>query len=1820
MKLSSGVSLLEAVRAHRCALRVTAWLQIVLQLLLMLLPLQAWAASPHQPEIRLEEQTLSRASMYTLQPGENARLIAQRKQISLDALWELNKYRQPDRAAMLRLGAGDILLVPMSERDQALPVLGSTALGKEEGWDLRNVAQQAKAFGQATGSRYSDGDAAGRFAQNQLAQAASSSVEGWLSQFGTVRANLAVSDGSDLDTSSLDMLTPIWQSRSRIFFTQFGVRDTDDRVIANLGIGQRHFTDFGWMFGYNLFYDQEVTNNNARLGLGGEAWRDYLKLSANVYMRLTNWVDSKQLEDYEERPANGWDVTAQGYLPAYPQVGGKLAYEQYYGNSVALFGTENRQSNPHAITLGVNYTPVPLVSLGVDYRDGKGGVDETRYSLMFNYTFGVPWEEQISPENVALKRSLAGSRLDLVDRNNDIVMEFRKKILISLGLPAQISGRSGELYDINYTLQSKYALSRIDWQQSELAAAGGAIIDAGNGRYQVKMPPFRYDGSPNSYPISGIATDRNGNRSNTASSVITVSGAAIDSVKSTTTATPTNIFADAQSTSLIEVRVFDTDGNPVSGLGDALKMTLAETLSDSSTQPAVAARLGTINESAAGVYQVLLTAGNNPGSVVITPSVGDIGLTPVTVNENQLVRNARIASLKVNKNRAIANGQDPVVYTALVVDDNDQPVKGAVVRWLTSLGEDSVPSSVTDDQGLATVTLTSTEAGVAEEIAQVNLSNVPNAPEPVQAPPVLFVPDAATARFSQIATDKTQALANGSDAITVTVTVVDANDNPIPAQSINWATTLGAMSATSSVTDLNGNSSITLTSGAAGVGQVTATLGNGAAITSNPLTFSGDPATARIVSLTPDKIAAVANGTDAVTYDTLVVDANNNPLGGLAVTLSSDLGTLAAPQGVTDAQGHYLTTLTSTLRGVATVSGVIANQPATRATPVTFSADAASATVTALTVDKRLVLANGTDQATYTATVTDSNGNPVANQLVNWGTTFGNLAAATSATGLDGTTTITLTSLQAGSAVVDARIGSGAPRTAEEVVFTGDPATVTVAALTPDKNSAVANGTDTITYVATVRDINNNPVPGQTVTLATTLGTLATTTAVTDANGQVSTALTSLQAGPATVSASLSNGASINASEVIFIADASTARITGVTVDKTQAVANGTDLATYTATVTDANNNPLAQVPVNWATTLGILSGAQSATGSNGQATITLGSTQAGPALVNAQLAGGTASDAPQVTFVADAATARISALTVDKPEALANGTDPLNYTATVTDASGNPLVGQTVTLVTDRGNFRDGASAPTNDAGQITLPLVGTQAGPVAVTGSVNGGAAVAAPAAAFIADASTAHITLLEPDKLTALANGGDVVTYTATVQDAFLNPVPNLSVAFTTDLGTLTASSATTDAEGKANVGLTSVVAGQATVTGTPANGNPVTAGVVTFTADLSTATITVEANTTSVPANGTTPIVITGTVRDANGNPIANQPVTYTTDFGQLSVPGGTTDANGQVTFNLTSQQAGTANTVAVRLDNGITGSGGPYQFVPDLATAQVTLTPSNNGIYATDTDNAVTVNVHDAFNNPIVGSVTLTASDPAVAFTGSPITLDAAGNGSATVRSAAALPSVTLTATLDQETSKTAAANVSFTVPVSVVSREAVDANGGNANGKTFSQGPSIAWPGARFHITTAGGSGTLNWTSDNSAVTVQNDGTVTFDSNPGKGEITITITDTLTQQVVIESWRFVSWFNTAGSSSSGDHLTAESTCAGSGGLPTLGNMSSLVGLWGNMSVYNWDTSTSYWTNEVDVAQLNYYFAVDLIQGQQSSYPDTTQTAYVCGGE
>ncbi|CNF72805.1 invasin [Yersinia similis] len=467
------------------------------------------------------------------------------------------------------------------------------------------------------------------------------SAQQWLSQFGTARVQLNVNDDFHLDGSAADVLIPLYDNEKSILFTQLGARNKDSRNTVNIGAGVRTFQG-NWMYGANTFFDNDLTGKNRRIGVGAEAWTDYLKLSANNYFGITDWHQSRDFIDYNERPANGYDVRAEAYLPSYPQLGGKAMYEKYRGDEVALFGKDNRQKNPHAITAGVNYTPIPLLTIGAEHRAGKGGQNDSNVNIQLNYRLGETWQSHIDPSAVAASRTLGASRYDLVERNNHIVLDYQKQNLVRLSLPDSLAGDPFSRLAVTAQVTATHGLERIDWQSAELMAAGGVLKQTSKNGLEITLPEYQVNrAGGNSYILNAIAYDTQGNASSQASMLITVNEQKIDITKSTLVATPVNIEANGSDTSGVTLTLRDNNNNPVTGQTVAFASTLGT--------------LGNVTEQASGIYTATLTAGTVAGIASLSVNVGGtaLGMTSATVTLN------KITSIRVNTYDFNANAGFP---------------------------------------------------------------------------------------------------------------------------------------------------------------------------------------------------------------------------------------------------------------------------------------------------------------------------------------------------------------------------------------------------------------------------------------------------------------------------------------------------------------------------------------------------------------------------------------------------------------------------------------------------------------------------------------------------------------------------------------------------------------------------------------------------------------------------------------------------------------------------------------------------------------------------------------------------------------------------------------------------------------------------------------------------------------------------------------------------------------------------------------------------------------------------------------------------------
>lgn len=317
---------------------------------------------------------------------------------------------------------------------------------------------------------------------NQVIDPIRSAAQDFLGRFGTAQLQFDVSDQAKLNNVNVKLFSPWYDSENTLIFSQLTYQEYEqDRRIGNFGIGQRwDVADKNWLIGYNVFFDHDFSRNHNRLGLGLEAWSDYMKFAANYYTPLSDWKDSKDFDDYLERAARGYDVRFQGYLPSYPHLGASLMFEQYFGDKVALFGKDNLQKDPYAVTVGVDYTPVPLFTIKGEHKQGENANKMAKVELTMNYRIGVPLKDQLDPNMVDVARSLKGSRYDLVDRNNYIVLEYKEK-KFSVDLASLGEWEEATILPVGIAVHNaKGTLSPLSWNVNNPFDLPALIRDGGD--------------------------------------------------------------------------------------------------------------------------------------------------------------------------------------------------------------------------------------------------------------------------------------------------------------------------------------------------------------------------------------------------------------------------------------------------------------------------------------------------------------------------------------------------------------------------------------------------------------------------------------------------------------------------------------------------------------------------------------------------------------------------------------------------------------------------------------------------------------------------------------------------------------------------------------------------------------------------------------------------------------------------------------------------------------------------------------------------------------------------------------------------------------------------------------------------------------------------------------------------------------------------------------------------------------------------------------------------------------------------------------------
>ncbi|WDB30441.1 inverse autotransporter beta domain-containing protein [Escherichia albertii] len=1037
----------------------------------------------HQSVSTPSTQPNVRTTPYMLGVLESPQTVAARFGITVDELRRLNQFRTFARG-FDNVRQGDELDVPLMANNLAgrnLKEMQAERDGKDPQLQVAEVAQR----GGSLLSQEINSDYAEDMARGWVASSASAQASDWLSRWGTAQVSLGIDEDFSLKSSSVDFLHPWYETPNNLVFSQHTLHRTDNRTQTNHGIGWRYFAS-DWMSGANLFIDHDLTRYHTRTGMGIEYWRDYLKLGGNAYLRLSNWRSAPELDnDYEARPANGWDLRAEGWLPVWPQLGGKLVFEQYYGDEVALFGKDERQNDPYSITAGLNYTPVPLISFSAEQRQGKQGENDTKIGMELTLQTGHSLQKQLDPDEVAARRSLVGSRYDLVDRNNNIILEYRKKELIRLTLTDPLKGNPGEVKSLVSSLQTKYALKAYGIDAAILQSAGGEVAVSGKD-IQVTIPPYRFTATPetdNAFPIAVTAEDTKGNYSRREESMVVVARPQLSLTSSMLTVDPQTLLADEKSMATLTYSARDANNHPIPGM--TLK-TVIKGVQD--------VALSEWKDNGDGTYTQVITAGKTSGSLSLMPQFNgeDVAKMPVMIGIVANGASRDTSTIETDQSNYIAG--KPILVTVTLKDDKGNLVSGSKDLLNNAVMVDNTKSEtsrvwIEESDGIYKGNYTADLSGDALT-AQLTLPGW----KTKHSDKFNIAADKTSAKISDMRVMTVNVVADTLDMHTVQVTVNDEHGNTVKQSAVSFKVTAGAalfvngMQQITVDTDENGIAAVNLTSNEAKLNTVEAEI-NGIS-QSVDVNFNHGNAVAQNSAITLDRTEYAAG--EPITVTVTLRDAQGNAVPDGAALLSGSSVTVEGADGPsgswTGTDGTYTATWRAKTAGDdyhATLKLAGWSENKWSDTYIIRASEAVSLN-SAITLDRTEYAAG--EPITVTVTLRDAQGNAVPDgaALLSGSsvTVEGADGPSGSWTGTDGTYTATWRAQTAGDdyhATLKLAGWSENKRSDAYVIRASEPVKIN-STIRTDKTGYTVG--EKIIVTVMFRDEYGNPVPGLAAKLA----------------------------------------------------------------------------------------------------------------------------------------------------------------------------------------------------------------------------------------------------------------------------------------------------------------------------------------------------------------------------------------------------------------------------------------------------------------------------------------------------------------------------------------------------------------------------------------------------------------------------------------------------------------------------------------------------------------------------------------------------------------
>ena len=559
---------------------------------------------------------------------------------------------------------------------------------------------------------------------------------------------------------------------------------------------------------------------------------------------------------------------------------------------------------------------------------------------------------------------------------------------------------------------------------------------------------------------------------------------------------------------------------------------------------------------------------------------------------------------------------------------------------------------------------------------------------------------------------------------------------------------------------------------------------------------------------------------------------------------------------------------------------------------------------------------SGSPNAPLTAplvVLAQNNSSPAPSIAINWSASGGaTLSSATSVTNGSGQASITVTSL-----------GSGPGQVTVTATRADDPsATVqfTLVVNTPGLNKISGDGQTAPTNTAVPNPLvveatlNSASQPGISILWSVISGD-ATIAGVsnggfTDASGKSSATIQfGPTPGPVQIRAARADNPSITQT---FTLTSTLTRTLAIVSGDNQTAAPNTALPSPLVVRAQDNGLNAPGITINWTASGGaVLSSASSVTNGFGQASVTVTSTGPGPASVTVTA---TRADDPTATvqFHENIIPPVLSKTGGDNQTGAVGSVAPNPLQVTLVDGGGNPVAGQTIAWsVTSGSASLSSPTSTTNASGIATNTFTyGSTPGPITIHASAYSGSQSV--------DFSETAVTAASVQKTAGdnqIAAPGSTLPIPLTVH---LVPPPGATgsmagqrVTFlitSSTGGTLSVTSATTDASGNASTQLTfGLTPGVVTVVAQVPSG-PIATFTETVSGSLVATSLTIVSGNQQVltPGTASAPMVVELT---QNGVPLPGMTINWATSSGSVSSATSVTDASGRASATVTISVAG-----------------------------------------------------------------------------------------------------------------------------------------------------------------------------------------------------------------------------------------------------------------------------------------------------------------------